>query len=148
MPLEAGRGLDEQKILINLSYTYLLMRIILDTNFLMLPIQFKIDIFAEIEMLVEGKYELCIMEGTIKELETLSGSKGKDSVPAKLALELIERRGIKTLKAKKSHVDDAILEVAGKNTAVATNDRKLIKKLKDKNIKVVYLRSKNRLEMR
>ncbi|OGI15430.1 hypothetical protein A3K63_01770 [Candidatus Micrarchaeota archaeon RBG_16_49_10] len=123
------------------------MRVILDTNFLTLPAQFKVDIFGEIGMLLEGGYQLYIMEGTVAELERLAGSQKEDAKAAKIALRMLETRGVKVLPSKESYVDDAILEAADGETIVATNDRKLIKKLKDKSIKVIFLRGKNRLSM-
>ena len=123
------------------------MKIILDTNFLTVPVQFKVDIFAEIENLIEGEYELCIMEGTMRELKNLASSSGKDAMSAKLAIKMMERANINVLKSEKSHVDDAILEIADENTIVATNDKKLRAQLKDNNVKVIYLRNKKYLEM-
>lgn len=123
------------------------MKIILDTNFLMVPIQFKVDIFTEIQSLFDGDYELYIMEGTKRELENLSKSNKKDSKTAKLALELAESNNIKVLESEITHVDDAIVEIADENTTVATNDKKLKQKLKDKSVKVIYLRSKKYLEL-
>ena len=46
--------------------------IILDTNFLMIPLQFKVDIFSEIERICNFKYELLVPEASVKELENLS----------------------------------------------------------------------------
>ena len=75
----------------------------------------------------------------------MSQEKGKDSVAAKIGLELIKKKGVKVVKTQEKNVDDAILELASEQTLVATNDKKLIKSLKHKNVKVLYLRSKNRL---
>ena len=123
------------------------MKIILDTNFLMIPIQFKVDIFSEFERLMEGQYELWIMEGTERELKKVAKNKGKKGIPARLALKIIKKNNIKVLKSKKDHVDDAIVEIADKNTIVATNDKKLRQQLKDKNVKIIYLRGKKYLEL-
>ena len=43
-------------------------RIILDTNFLLIPGQFKVDIFQEIGKIMGESYELCIFQPTIDEL--------------------------------------------------------------------------------
>ena len=45
------------------------MKIILDTNFLMIPSMFKVDIFSEIERICDFKYELCIVDKTLDEKE-------------------------------------------------------------------------------
>ena len=121
-------------------------RVILDTNFLTLPHQFGIDIFEEIPKMVEERCELVSLDSVINELEKIREKGGLDGISAKIALNLVEAKGIKILRTK-GPTDEEILRMSDKNTIVATNDRNLIKKLKDKNVKVIYLRGKNRLEM-
>ena len=50
-------------------------KIILDTNFILSSLQFKIDFFEEIKRISKFSYTLHILQGTIKELEN------KKSVP-------------------------------------------------------------------
>ncbi len=121
--------------------------IILDTNFLTIPYQFGLDIFEEIKKIVPENYELATLDSVIKELESLVKSKGKDSRAAKIALDLIEKKQVKILKTEKKNVDDSIVEMSNENTIAATNDKELKQRLKHKNVKVIYLRSKNRLEL-
>ncbi len=112
-----------------------MQKIILDTNFLMLPAQFKIDIFEELK----GS-ELATFSSCIKELEKIASGRGKDASSAKVALELIKRQKIEILSGGKN-ADKAIIDYAVKNRcAVATNDKKLLKALKDKGIKILRLR--------
>ena len=74
-------------------------------------------------------------------------SKSKAAIAAKIALELIEKKNVKIINTDEKKVDNTIIKLADKNTVVATNDRVLRKKIKDKNVKVLYLRSKKHLEM-
>jgi rRNA-processing protein FCF1 len=122
-------------------------RIILDTNFLTVPYQLKVDIFEEIDKLMEEDYELATLNGVIEELKKLSKSKGRDSIAAQIALELIKRKNVKIINTEEKKVDSAILKIADENTIIATNDKNLRKKIKNKNLKALYLRSKKRLEM-
>ena len=122
-------------------------KIILDTNFLMIPYQFKVDIFEEMNRIIEEKHELVTLNSVIEELKRLTKSKGKDSVAAKIGLELIKRKRIKIIKTKEKKTDDAILKLADKNTIVATNDRLLIQRLKNRNIKIIYLRGIKHLSL-
>ncbi|MDI6826599.1 MAG: nucleotide-binding protein [Candidatus Aenigmarchaeota archaeon] len=122
-------------------------RIILDTNFLTIPHQFNIDIFEEIDRIMEEDYELMTLDRVVKELKRLSKLKGKDATAAKVALELIKKKNIKIINTDEKKVDNAIIKLADENTIVATNDRVLRRNIKDKNLKVLYLRSKKRLEM-
>jgi len=122
-------------------------RIILDTNFLTIPYQFKIDIFEEIDRIVEEEYELVTLDIIVEELKKLTKTKSKDAIAAKIALELIKKRNVKIINTKDKNVDNIIVDISDKNTIVATNDKILRKKLKDKNVKTLYLRSRKHLEM-
>lgn len=120
-------------------------KIILDTNFLTIPYQFNVDIFEEIDRIMEEDYELITLDKVVEELKRMK--RGKDAVAAKIGLELIEKKNVKVIKTGDKKVDNAIVKLANKDTIVATNDRILRKKLKYKNVKTLYLRSKKHLEM-
>ncbi len=122
-------------------------KIILDTNFLTIPYQFNVDIFEEIDRIMEEDYELITLDRVVEELKNMIKSKSKDAVAAKIALELIKKKNVKVISTDEKKVDNAIIELADENTIVATNDKILRKKIKDKNVKVLYLRSKKHLEM-
>jgi len=122
-------------------------RIILDTNFLTIPYQFNIDIFEEIDRVVEDEYELTTLDCVMEELKKLEKSRGKDAVAAKVALALIKERNVRIIKTGEKNVDIKVYRMADKNTIVATNDRDLRRRLKNKNVKVLYLRSKKRIVM-
>ena len=120
-------------------------KIILDTNFLTIPYQFGIDIFEEIERVVEGDYELTTLDSIVEELKKLTKSKGKEALAARVALTLIKEKNIKVIKTGEKNVDIKIYRMTDKNTIVATNDRNLRRRLKNKNVKVLYLRSKKHI---
>jgi len=122
-------------------------RIILDTNFLTVPYQFNIDIFEEIDRVVVGEYELTTLDCVVKELKKLKKSRGKAAASAKVALLLIKEKNVKVIKTGEKNVDIKIYRMADENTIVATNDRDLRRKLKNKNVKVLYLRSKKHIVM-
>jgi len=54
---------------------------------------------------------------------------------------------VRIIKTNEKNADDAIVEISNENTIVATNDKELSQRLKDKNTKIIYLRGKNRLEL-
>jgi len=122
-------------------------KIILDTNFLTIPYQFNIDIFEEIDRVVEGDYELTTLDCVVEELKKLEKSRGKDAAAARVALTLIKEKNVKVIKTGEKNVDIKIYRMANKNTIVATNDKELRQRLKNKNVKVLYLRSKKRIVM-
>jgi len=121
--------------------------IILDTNFLTIPFQFKLDIFDQINKLMEEEFEIVVLDGTVKELQKLSQSKSEDATAAKIGLDLIKRKNLKIIGTNQDNVDSTIVRLADENTIVATNDKELRQKLKLKNVKVMYLRGKNRLDL-
>ena len=119
------------------------MKIILDTNFLLMPAQFKIDVFKEVKKF--GKP--VTIKPCIDELEKISKKKGKTGTQARTALEMIKKK-IKIVKTREKNADRAILRYALKaDIAVATNDRKLIKKLKNNGISVIRMRQRKYLVM-
>ncbi|UCG95585.1 MAG: hypothetical protein JSV92_00870 [archaeon] len=122
------------------------MRIILDTNFLLLPDRFGVDIFSELERVVGGSYEVFTIEPVMRELRGLAREKGKDAGAAKVGLQLVEKMDVKTLKTRESDADKAILELARKEGfVVATQDIELRKKTRARGGKVIYLRAKQYL---
>ena len=124
-------------------------KIILDTNFLLIPYQFKVDIFSEIERIADFKYELCVIDKTIDELKKIiEKQKGKDRKAAILGLIMLEQKGAKLIKTKeKKDVDTLILNTAKKGYIVATQDAELKRKLKKAGISHIVLKGKSHLEL-
>ncbi len=119
-------------------------KIILDTNFLMLPFQFKVDLFKEIDRIIDEKYEIFIVDKTKEELEKLiKGGKEKERKAAKLALQLIKKFNIKIINTQGNNVDDIIIQLKDKDTIVATMDIELRKRLGGD---VIVLRQKKYLK--
>ena len=122
--------------------------IIIDTNFLMIPAQFNVDIFDEIDRICKFGYELKIMEGTPNELEyILKGKEPKDKKAAKMALTLIKNYSLKTLPMQGMDVDAAILDLPKKDLIVATQDMALKHSLQAKGIPLLVLRKEKHLQI-
>lgn len=121
--------------------------VILDTNFLLVPFQFKVDILRELEYLLEYSHHYVISSKTMDELSKLGKILGKDGMAARLALKLVEanKARIEIIKSRK-YVDEWIVEYAKQNGAiVCTNDSALRRKLKSLSIKVISMKSKSKL---
>lgn len=117
----------------------------MDTNFLLLPLQFKINIFEQIEGLLEFPHEMVVPSGVVGELRAISRGKGKNGAAARFALGLIKNRKARVVPSTKN-VDDWIMEYAKKEGAiVATNDVLLRNRLKKEGVKVIAMRSRTRL---
>ena len=125
------------------------MIVILDTNFLMIPGEFHVDIFEELDRLFNVIYHTYIFEGTIQELERLALGNTKDKDAAQVALELIKQKNLKTLENSSSLVDDMIVEEIRRNPreyVVCTQDKALKQRVKDEGSRVITLRSKKYLD--
>ena len=123
-------------------------KIIIDTNFLMIPIQFRVDIFSEIDRICNFNYKLCIYENSIGELKNIiEKQSGKSKKAAQFALKLIELKNIGTIQSKLKDVDSLILENISKDMIVATQDIYLKKQLLEKGVSVIILRQKKYLQL-
>ncbi|MBI5389568.1 hypothetical protein HZB01_04275 [Candidatus Woesearchaeota archaeon] len=124
------------------------LTIILDTNFLLIPVQFRVDIFAEIERIFDIPYQLCILEKTITELEGIMATqKGKDKEAAKLALQLIKAKHLNILPSvSPKSVDANLLELGKTGACIATQDIGLLRLLKKSQVQSVRLRQQSHLQ--
>jgi rRNA-processing protein FCF1 len=120
-----------------------MQKILLDTNFLLIPFQFNVDIFAEIDRIILGSYKIYVLDKTIDELNSIIDDKEqkvRDRQAAKLGLQLIKAKKVSIIKTKQGAVDDLI--AAQKDYIVATQDLGLKKRIKGKKI---VLRAKKKL---
>ncbi|MGA2790780.1 MAG: PIN domain-containing protein [Candidatus Bathyarchaeia archaeon] len=125
------------------------VKVILDSNFLMIPFQFNLDVFQEIEFLLQKKVDFIVPSAVKSELTALSTRGGEGAAEASLALQLASRCRVVevTLEANET-VDDAIVKASQKlGAVVATNDIELKNRLKLLKVPVVYLRDKSKLEV-
>ncbi len=118
--------------------------VIIDTNGLMIPGQFGVDIFSEMKRLGFDSY--LVPRASVRELENIySRGRGKDRAAAKIALSLIDRC---TIIEKEGTADDIILDLATEtNAACLTNDIELKKRLCSKGVTIVHLRERTRLSI-
>lgn len=119
------------------------MKVIVDTNGLMVQAQFGVDVLGELGRL---GYDECIMPSAVlDELKVLQKKvKGADKVAVAVSMALAKRcKGVEA----PGNADDVIVELAKKLDAdVFTNDAELRKRLKKEGIKTVFMRSKHKLE--
>lgn len=126
------------------------IKVILDSNFLFIPFQFQMDIFEGLMAILNRKFEPIILSPTHDELKRIA-EKGSPKMRqhASLALRLAEKCRIVEVKQnfRESH-DAVIARVATEwRCPVATNDRALRKILRTRNLPVIYVRKRSRLEM-
>lgn len=130
--------------------------VLLDTNILLIPGQFRVDIFAEIERIIEEPYELAVYRGTLEELQRImERGRGRSHAAARLGKALLAARKVRTLEKRKGpsetllNTDRFIADFAARNACVvATLDRELQKKILEQGGRCIALRGKDHLVIR
>ena len=119
--------------------------VILDSSAIMMSFEFSIDLEDELTRLL-GKYQIIIPKPIVDELEFLAKhGRGKKKSIAKPALDFVKRYDISELNTSEKG-DDVVIHFAQELSGiVVTNDRELIRRLRELLIKVIYLRGKKRL---
>jgi len=137
--------------------------IVIDSNFILLPFQFKIDYLNEIRHIIEGELKFIIYQQVLNELE----SKKKRKPHATKFIRLLDS-GLSYLDNHKGDYDinfsDDIknieestddfllrkivhLKNKGNNVFLATNDSDLRKKARERYINTIFLRQKKYLSI-
>ena len=126
------------------------IKVIVDSNALFVPLQYRINIFAELQRVLNRNFEIVLLSPVKQELEMLA----KNSSPVKrknavFALSIADKcLYVKVAEKKGEQTDDAIFRIAQSwNAPVSTNDKLLKRKLRDISIPVIYTRAKSRLEI-
>jgi rRNA-processing protein FCF1 len=125
-------------------------KVLLDTNFLLIPIRFGVDIFAEAERALNQLVEPTVSTGVLKEIESLR----KDAGPRfqrelDFARSLTSRCVILEDEPREGEtVDDSLVRLASTgNYVVATTDAELRKRLRSIGVKVLLLRQRRYLRL-
>ena len=126
------------------------LKVILDSNALLVPLQFKIDVFSDLERLLNRSFEVILLSPVKRELEALA-RKGSPKMRknASYALKLAKKcRYVEVDFPASELTDDVIVKIAEEwKSPVFTNDRKLRQRLRDISVPVIYVRQKSRLEI-
>lgn len=110
--------------------------VVLDANALLMPFQFRVNIDIELKRLL-GEMPIFVPSSVLGELSGLADKS------AKAALSLARRYQIVETELRG---DDAVLSIAEqRSAAVLTNDRELIRRLRERGIPVVRLRGERYL---
>jgi len=141
--------------------------IIIDANFILLPIQFNIHYLEEIKYQLEGNTKFLIFEQILDELKAkkhrkkMAKKNAKFEMQYKAGLQYLQKNQtdfnlefIALRKKPDESSDDFLLRKAleikkeEKSVFLASNDANLRKRAKKQGISVIFLRQKNRIAIR
>ncbi|CQH61020.1 DUF188 family protein [Halobacterium hubeiense] len=120
------------------------MRVAMDANALMMPVEAGVRVFDELDRIIDD-YEAVVPETVRAELAKLGAGGGEEATAASVAADLADR--CETVETEESYADDALyaLAVDGDADAVVTNDGPLRQRLLDAGAPVIHLRGRNQL---
>ena len=122
-----------------------------DTNFLLVPGQFGVDIVSELNRILDVRFRMVIPNVVLEELDIIERkTRGRDLLAVRMAKKIAERfETVEIGRFGERPIDDQIYEFAVNNerVIVCTNDKGLKKRLRERGVPVVYLRSKKILEL-
>jgi len=118
--------------------------VVLDTNALMMPVEFDVRVFDELERLTgrpPAALDLLVPRAVVAELDRLAA--GSDTA-ARVGRDLAER--CRVVETDEEYADDAVLALARERDAlVVTNDRPLRDRLLDAGVRVAGARGRDTL---
>lgn len=123
----------------------MMQKVVLDTNFFLLPYQNKMDIFKLMDRVLDAPHSYVISSKIVRELETIARNRGKTGAAARLGLKILglHEKEIEIVDSAQP-VDAWIIDYAATNKSiVCTNDKLLKNKLKQKGIKVIAAKGKD-----
>ena len=124
--------------------------VIFDTNFLLVPIRFGVDVFAEAERALNQLVDPAVTPGVLRELEQLRrGAAPGFERELDFALSLASRCRVIELDLMEGEtVDDSLVRLASAGGyVVATTDSELKNKLRRRGVKVLILRQRRYLQL-
>lgn len=121
--------------------------VVLDTNFLLMPYQFKINILHELDFLIDVSHRFVVSSRSVDELEHIGRLAGKDGMAARLALKMLSANKDRIdIVQNDQEVDDWIVIYSKENRAiVCTNDSALRRRLKAAKVKVAAMKSRSKV---
>ena len=125
-------------------------KILFDTNFLMIPLRFGVDVYEEAERALNQLPEYYVTRSVLREIELLK-QRASPSFAKELgfAEKIAERCRVLEVEVEDEEtVDESILRIAvEKRLIVGTSDADLKRRLREAGVKVLILRQKRYLEL-
>jgi hypothetical protein len=121
--------------------------VVLDTNALMMPVEFDVRVFDELERLTgrpPAALDLLVPRAVVVELDRLAEGGDAAARAARVGRDLVDR--CRVVETEEPYADDAVLALAAEYDAlVVTNDRPLRDRLLAEGVRVAGVRGRNTL---
>ena len=121
------------------------MRVVLDTNALMAPVEVGVRLFEELDRHL-GEYDAVVPQAVLDELDRLAEGNGKEATAASVGADLA-RRECEPVTHESAYADDAIIEIGKRVEYAVTSDMPLRRRLLEANVPVICLRDRTKLEI-
>lgn len=121
--------------------------ILADTNFLVECARNRVDMHSELTRILDFSFEVAILDRTLEELDTIIARGKKEGLAAKLAKTILMTKKVTIMPTEGGHTDKLLLEKADENNIIATMDKALKQKLKNKGQDVIIIRGQQKLAL-
>ncbi|MBD3318795.1 hypothetical protein GF342_02710 [Candidatus Woesearchaeota archaeon] len=120
-----------------------MVKVLIDTSFLIKCAEYGIDIFDQVQKVVDSNVEFCVIKGTAQELDAVEPGGGKMKTAVRVARLFLKKMSVLVPK-EEGLVDDLIVDYAShhKGVIVATHDTLLKKRVLALPCPVIILRQR------
>lgn len=120
------------------------IKVLLDTNFLLTTIRYKLHGLSEIKN--QTSADFYVLSGTIDELKNLSKKNKKIKKEYLLVEKMLKNEKVIGIKSKTEDVDEELLNLS-KKYVIATNDKELRKKIRENGGKSIYIKKLTTIDL-
>ena len=120
------------------------IKIILDTNFLLTTVRYKLHGLEEIKSKVPADF--FVLSRTVHELSMLSGKDKKLRAEFLIVEKMMKNEGVREIESKLPKADDELVELS-KDYVIATNDKVLRKRISEFGGKSIYVKKLTTIDL-
>jgi rRNA-processing protein FCF1 len=113
------------------------IKVLLDTNFLLTMIRYKIHALDEIKSQIPSSF--FVLSGVLGEMNTLGKHDKKIKKEVAIAKEIINKNNVKIIQSTIENIDNELIQLS-RDYVIATNDRELRIKVKKNGGKTIFVK--------
>jgi len=122
-----------------------MISVLIDTGFLVECAKNKVDLYKELNRVLDFSFDVAILDRTMDELDVLITKGRSTGRAAKLAKTVLMTKQVVVFPTEGGHTDKLLLKRADENHIIATVDGDLKRKLKKKGNDVIIIKAKKKL---